>query len=134
MFTFNRDFFAYLYLIITILITVIYAILKCYQNVTIFDDFFYIEINFSKLTIESILKYVSYHVISYMILGFMFTNNHFISNSLHTIVIELILASVKNCKPKELYKKDVIFSATVSICTGIFSYFIGGLIRSYVYP
>lgn len=130
----NKAFFVYLYLILTIIITITYAFLKCYQNFTALDDFFYIEMNFSELTTESVVKYILYHVVSYMILGFMFTNKHFISNSLQTILIELILASVKNCNPKELYKKDVVFTAAVSILSGIISYYIGGVIRNYTYP
>jgi len=133
MFQINLEKYVYEYLYATIIITIIYAFIKCYFNVSVFDKYVYIENKASKLTTDAIIKYLIFHVFGYMIIGYIFTNKHFTSNLLQTILIECILASIKNCKPNELYKEDVLFTAFSSICIGMFSYFIGGVIRNYTY-
>lgn len=129
----NLEKYVYEYLFATILLTIIYAIMKCHYNVKMFDKFVYIENTSSKLTADAVIKYMVFHVFGYMIIGYIFTNQHFTSNLLQTIFIECLLASIKNCKPSELYKEDVLFTAFSSISIGMFSYFIGGIIRNYIH-
>ena len=126
---FDPQKYVYTYLLLTIVITVIYAVMKCGFNIHIFDKFLYVESNSFKLV--DIAKYMLYHVFGYMILGYLFSNDYFVSNLIQTIFLESLLASMKNCNVKEILQYDVIYTASVSIFVGMFSFYIGGLIKKY---
>lgn len=126
---FDPQKYVYEYLFITILITVIYAIVKCHFQIKIFDKFVYIENSSSKLTKEDIFKYLLFHVFGYMIIGYIFSNKYFASNLIQTIIIECLLAALKNCNMNEILQYDVIFTAVSSITIGMMSYYVGGRLR-----
>lgn len=126
---FDPQKYVYTYLILTIIITIIYAVMKCGFNIHIFDKYLYVESNSYNLI--DILKYMIYHVFGYMILGYLFSNDYFVSNLIQTIFLECLLASMKNCNINEILQYDVIYTALVSIFVGMFSYYLGGLIKKY---
>jgi hypothetical protein len=126
---FDPQKYVYTYLILTIVITIIYAVMKCGFNINIFDKYLYVESTSFKLV--DIFKYMIYHVFGYMILGYLFSNNYFVSNLIQTIFLECLLASMKNCNINEIVQYDVMYTAFVSIFVGMFSYYLGGLIKKY---
>jgi hypothetical protein len=128
---FNPQNYVYTYLLLTIIITIIYAVAKCGYGVNVFDKFLYTEVN--SFVLLDILKYALYHVFGYMILGYLFSNNYFYSNLVQTIFLECLLASMKNCNMSEILQYDVMYTAFVSIFVGMFSFYLGGMIRNYIH-
>lgn len=116
-------YFINIYIIITVLLTIAFLVARCYYNFNYFDDFLYKKDNENK----NMIKYVLFHVIYYMILGYVFSFNKWQENILHIIVVELLIAYVERCNYKNMNWATGIYSITI----GLFSYFTGASIKYY---
>lgn len=111
----------YIYIVSAIVLTVLFILAKCLYEFKRFDKYLYISN-------ETWLEYVLFHVVTYMILGFIFGIDNFMLFLMKTVVVEMGLAYVKDCSIESI----PVDSALYSIIIGIVSYISGINIRKLI--
>lgn len=107
-----------------------YAFVKCKYNIVIFDQYLYIEYSENTTAIEWV-KYVFSHLIVHFIFGFLFTLDTLNGMFVKTIVLEIALVQIKDCSVTKL---GDMRSAFLSIIIGMISFYMGGYVRSIIFP
>lgn len=115
------NYYVFIYIILSILFTIIFLIAKCYMGINYFDKYLYIDKNNENST----LYFVLFHVVYYMILGFLFEFRGWKSSIIQTIIVEFLIAYIQKCN----YKTINIESGIYSIIIGLTSYFTGSILR-----
>lgn len=113
------------YLISSIIFTIVFSVLKCNYNFTYFDNILYKKEhdNFN------IVEYIFFHIVYYMILGFIFAFNSWELSIVQTVLIELLIAYVEKCDRNNVNWE----SGITSIIIGLTSYFIGAYLNTIIY-
>lgn len=135
MINFDSHFMFIAYVIISTLAIVIYGILKCYFNITIFDKYVYIEPekegeHDKSKYVNDLIKYLLSHIVSFFIFGLLFTFSNAKEMIFKIIVFELLLIIIRYCNINKAFTlhnmKDLsftIFIDTVSYLLGCICYY-----------
>ena len=121
----NMTYLVYSYIIGSILLTLMFLVAKCYYNFHYLDSILYKNNNIGE---SNLVEYVLFHVVYYMILGYIFEFNGWKSSIVQTIIIEFLIAYVEKCDANNINWETGIYS----IIIGLTSYFIGASIRFYM--
>lgn len=118
------NYYVYIYIISSILFTILFLFAKCYMGLTYFDKYLYIDKNNDYST----LYYILFHVVYYLVLGLLFGFIGWKSSIIQTIIVEFLIAYVQKCD----YLSINIETGIYSILIGLTSYFTGAIIRFYL--
>ena len=118
----NMENIVYIYIIGSILLTLVFLVAKCYYNFNYLDSILYKNNDEEK---SNIIEYILFHVVYYMILGYIFEFNGWKSSIVQTIIIEFLIAYVEKCDVNNINWETGIYS----IIIGLTSYFIGATIK-----
>lgn len=110
----------WIYLYISIIVIVFFAIAKCYFGISYFDKYLYTDItkDSKKLSFNFLLS----HIVIYFIFGIIFTFSVYKEMLLKTIVFEILLIIIKDCN---IYKISNFNSVFITIIVGYMSYLVG---------
>lgn len=126
--------YVYEFLFLSVISIIAYGFLKCFYKMNFLDKYLYVEKEKKQdFSIINTIKFILFHFFGYFFFGFIFTLDNFTAFAIKTFFVEYLLASIKNCEFKEMFSKDVMFTASISISIGLVSYYIGGLLHNYVY-
>jgi len=116
----------YIYIIGSIVSTIIFLVLKCEYNIKYFDKYLYDKTN--KLEKENLLNFILFRVVYYIILGLIFQFNGWFWSILQTILLEFMILYGENCD-----MNININSGIYSIIIGLTSYFVGAFISKKIF-
>lgn len=116
----------YIYIIGSIVSTIIFLVLKCEYNIKYFDKYLYDKTN--KLEKENLLNFILFRVVYYIILGSIFKFNGWFWSILQTILLEFMILYGENCD-----MNININSGIYSIIIGLTSYFVGAFISKKIF-
>jgi hypothetical protein len=118
--------FYYVYILLAILFSILFLIIKCIFHIKIFDEFLYIDDNNNNY-----IAFVSFHLILNYILGLIFGLDVYFEILLKIIIIEIILLFMKDCDYKSIFEHMDI--TIIAIFIGCFSYLFGALVRLLIF-
>jgi hypothetical protein len=126
---YNQGNGVYIYIIGSIVSTIIFLVLKCEYNIKIFDKYLYSEKPSIKGDdIDAILKFILFRIVYYIILGSIFQFNGWFWSILQTILLEFMILYGENCD-----MNININSGIYSIIIGLTSYFVGAFISKKIF-
>jgi|UniRef100_A0A6C0JRV3 hypothetical protein len=126
---FIRRFLFYIYLFLVLLSLIIYYIIRCKYNNTIFDNFFYLDDTNNSIK-DNIYYYLS-HSLVYFIYGIIFGKRNFYLMILKIIIFEFIIIYIKNCN---LINYDIDYDKLIySIVISIIFYYLGTIFSDNLY-
>ena len=120
----------YIYITLVFVSVVAFAFIKCKYNINSFDQYLYIEHNENTTPMDWV-KFVLTHFIVQFVFGFVFTLDTFYEMFAKTILLEIALVQIKDCSVTQLGDMN---SAFLSIIVGMVSFYIGGYVRSLIFP
>lgn len=120
----------YIYITLVFVSVVAFALIKCKYNINSFDQYLYIEHNENTTPMDWV-KFVLTHFIVQFVFGFVFTLDTFYEMFAKTILLEIALVQIKDCSVTQLGDMN---SAFLSIIVGMVSFYIGGYVRSLIFP
>jgi hypothetical protein len=123
---YNQGNGVYIYIIGSIVSTIIFLVLKCEYNIKDFDKYLYDKTN--KLEKENLLKFILFRIVYYIILGSIFQFNGWFWSILQTILLEFMILYGENCD-----MNININSGIYSIIIGLTSYFVGAFISKKIF-
>jgi hypothetical protein len=138
MFSLDSKTFFLAYVIISTVAIIIYAILKCYFNITVFDKYVYLETDTDAKKDDSkymndLIKYLISHVLSFFIFGLIFTISNAKEMIFKIVLFELLLIIIRYCNISKAFTLHNMKDLSFTIIVDTVSYLFGCLCIYYFY-